>query len=93
MHAALPASEAGLILGASAEEAFHSVDERWLKQQENAEVPDVSGSTATLVVHLDNTLHVAHVGDSRAVLCTAGVGAHAAEGQRPRQPETGSMCA
>ncbi len=52
-------------------QAFIKVDEalRGIAQQEGRFSVLLSGTTTTVVVHRDGNLYVAHVGDSRAVLC------------------------
>ncbi len=54
-------------------QAFIKVDEalRGIAQQEGRFSVLLSGTTTTLVVHRDGNLYIAHVGDSRSVLCKA----------------------
>lgn len=52
-------------------QSFMKVDEalRGIAQQEGRFSVLLSGTTTTILVHRDGNLYVAHVGDSRAVLC------------------------
>ena len=52
-------------------QTFNKVDEalRGIAQQEGRFSVLLSGSTTTIIVHRDGNLYVAHVGDSRAIMC------------------------
>ncbi|XP_060097947.1 integrin-linked kinase-associated serine/threonine phosphatase 2C [Heteronotia binoei] len=50
-------------------DAFKHTDEEFLRQASSQKPAWKDGSTATCVLVIDNTLYIANLGDSRAILC------------------------
>ena len=67
-------------IGSALAAAFEQTSDQFLA---SAAADDSSGSTAVVAVVMDNTLHVANAGDSRAVISRSGVGSSLTTDHKP----------